>query len=298
MWIYRTPRQPPAHVNFNILTYLQQDFQDFEVIIVNDGSTDGTAKTIKYFNDPRVHVIHLNRNHGHSAAGNIGIRAARSSLVSFLDSDDEFLPGKLGFVHNFFLKKPDIDVLIDSFEFIQHDLSGSKLRVHRNPELILSSEIEDAIYRRKLWKETGAISARRDALIKAGLWDESLKRRTDMDFVLRLAQSCRCASSPTVLWRKHSNAKAISSNTETFISALIEIVRRHPLYTSRLQWRSGLALDISFHMMRLLIHAKFSVALHDWNQLRHFFGVRATVYYLVLGSIMVMFRIFRHRYPA
>lgn len=281
-----------------LTSLLQQDFQDFEAIIVSDCSTDGTAKAIESFNDPRIHVIHLARNHGHSAAGNIGIRAARSPLVSFLDSDDEFLPGKLSFVHRFFLNNPDIEVLIDSFEFMQHDLSRAKLRVHKNPELSLSSEIEDAIYRRRLWKATGAISARRDALIKVGLWDESLKRRTDMDLALRLAQSCRCASSPTVLWRKHGNAKAVSSNTETFIYALIEIVRRHPLYTSRLRWRSGLALDISFHMIRLLIHANFSVALRDWNQLKHFFGVRATVYYLVLGSMMVIFRIFRHRYPA
>jgi glycosyltransferase involved in cell wall biosynthesis len=287
-----------AEIGKCLKSLLRQDFQNFEAVVVNDGSTDGTVQAVESMDDPRIRVISIPENRGHASAGNTGICAAQGSLICFLDSDDEFLPGKLKFVHDFFLRQQNIDVLIDSFIFIHHDRGETQLRVHRNPELSLSSAIEDALYRRKLWKATGAISARRDALIKVGMWDESLKRRTDMDLVLRLAKSFRCASTSVVLWKKHSSVTAISSHRETFISALIDIVRRHPQYTSKSQWRSGLALDITTHMLTLLLHAKFSLALQDWQQLILFFGYRETVYYHVIGSMMLIKRIFHQGCPA
>lgn len=277
---------------------LNQDFPDFEAIVINDGSTDQTSAVVASFADPRIRLINQSQKGGQCAARNAGIRAASSPLLSFLDSDDEFLPGKLGFVHDYFTKQPDSDVLIDSFACSFPTAKGSVMRVHRNPELRLSSEIEDAVYSRKLWKATGAISARRDALIQAGLWDESLQRREDMDLVLRLARSSRCASTAAVLWIKHNSVKALSADRQTFISALIDIVRRHPAYTSRHRWRAGLAMDMSTHLAALLINAQLALALRDWQQLRQFFGVQGTLYYLALGSVLFLVRILRHSAPA
>jgi glycosyltransferase involved in cell wall biosynthesis len=283
-----------AEIGRCLTSLLQQDFQDFEAVVVNDASTDGTAKAVESIGDPRIRIVHLQENRGHSAAGNIGIHAALGPLVCFLDSDDEFLPHKLSFIVGFFRDQSEIEVLVDSFEFVTNNHQGSRVRVHKNRELRQSREIEDAVYRRKLWKATGAISARRDALIKAGLWDESLKRRTDMDFILRLAQSCRCASTSAVLWRKRSNSTAISSQKETFISALIDIVQRHPKYTSKFRWRSGLARDITYHMLTVLLRTQYNIALNDWKQLIRFFGVPRTVYYIVLGSIMLLLQVLKN----
>lgn len=189
-------------------------------------------------------------------------------------------------------------MLVDSFEFLNQTHHGNKRKLHRNPELRCSRDIEDAVYRRRLYKATGAISAKREALIKAGLWDVSLRRRTDMDLILRLAQTSRCMSTSTVLWRKYGNSNAISSHRETFIAAVIDIVQRHPKYTSRFRWRLGLAKDIASHMLALLLYPKFGLALNDWKQLVRFFGPLSTIYYLVLGSLMLFFQTLRYGKPV
>lgn len=287
-----------AEIGRCLKSLLQQDFHNFEAIVVNDASTDGTAITVESLRDPRIRLIHLPENRGHSAAGNVGIRAASGSLICFLDSDDEFLPHKLSFIHNFFLKQSEIDVLVDSFEFLSQSPSGARVRVHENPELRRTSEVEDVIFRRILWKATGAMSARRDALIKAGLWDESLRRRTDMDLILRLVQSCNCASTSAVLWRKRSNSTAISSHRETFIPALIDMVKRHPRYTSRLRWRLGLAKDITYHMLTLLFETNYALAFNDGKQLARFFGWPKTAHYLALVTVIICLRTVRYGHPV
>lgn len=68
-----------------------QTFQDFEIVIVDDGSTDNSVMEVKKFDDPRVLLIQQS-NAGVSAARNRGIEEANGELIAFLDADDEWMP--------------------------------------------------------------------------------------------------------------------------------------------------------------------------------------------------------------
>ena len=75
-----------------IASVLAQTFEDFELLVVDDGSTDETARLVLGLGDPRIRLVALAKNRGPSAARNAGIAAARGELISMLDSDDEYLP--------------------------------------------------------------------------------------------------------------------------------------------------------------------------------------------------------------
>jgi glycosyltransferase involved in cell wall biosynthesis len=80
-----------------IESVLSQDFTDFELLVIDDGSTDATAELVDDYirGDLRVRSLVHPRNAGVSAARNLGLREANGELIAFLDSDDEWLPGKL-----------------------------------------------------------------------------------------------------------------------------------------------------------------------------------------------------------
>ncbi len=79
----------------SIKSVLDQSYEDFELIIVDDGSTDGTVAAMRVVTDPRLKVIEMGTNAGASVARNIGIEAARGTWIAFHDSDYLWLPEKL-----------------------------------------------------------------------------------------------------------------------------------------------------------------------------------------------------------
>lgn len=90
------PTYNRAHVIGRALrSVLEQDFTDFEVLVVDDASTDDTERVVRAFGDPRIRYLREPRNGGPNAARNRGLREARGEFIAFLDSDDEWLPGKL-----------------------------------------------------------------------------------------------------------------------------------------------------------------------------------------------------------
>lgn len=79
----------------SIRSVLGQSYKDFELIVIDDGSTDETSHVVADFADPRIRYLPLPHNTGAGAARNAGVRVARGKFLAFQDSDDEWLPSKL-----------------------------------------------------------------------------------------------------------------------------------------------------------------------------------------------------------
>lgn len=87
------------HIQRTIDSVLAQTYQNFEIIVVNDGSTDNGPDIVSSYSDPRIRLIDQ-ENQGVSVARNNGIKSSRSDFIAFLDADDEWLPEYLGKINH------------------------------------------------------------------------------------------------------------------------------------------------------------------------------------------------------
>jgi glycosyltransferase involved in cell wall biosynthesis len=249
----------------SIESLLRQSLADFEIVIVDDGSRDETVERIGAIGDPRLRLFRQPTNLGGNAARNRGIREARAEIICFLDCDDEFLAHKLEFIHAYFAANPEIDAVIDSFELRYPPEKGGGVAERRNPALKSSEDVRAGIFNRTIFKATPALSVRKAALLKIGLFDETLRRRQDMDLVLRLARQTEIRTISEKLWTKYWTQGAISSKQRTFMPALLDVVDRHPEYLADPRYRRGLARDFARHFARLASKGSIKQLKVDWN---------------------------------
>jgi len=166
---------------------LKQTFPEFELIVVDDGSTDETPQIIASIQDPRMRVIRQ-PNAGLSAARNTGLRASSAPLVTFLDADDYFLLDKLEVLATFLAEHPDIGLVAGQAKYIDHTgntiSSPPPTRTRLGlPELLFENPIcVSGILLRRVWLE------------RVGVFDETLRACEDWDLWLRLlAAGCQMA---------------------------------------------------------------------------------------------------------
>ena len=103
-----------------ITSILKQSYQDWELIIVDDGSSDNTEMAVKSFNDHRIIYINEGKNISFLQARNLGIKKASGEWISLLDSDDEYLDGALEKINNT-LEKIDDNINIAFFNIIKKE---------------------------------------------------------------------------------------------------------------------------------------------------------------------------------
>lgn len=120
-----------AHIDQTIDCLLRQNYQNFEVIIINDCSEDNTLFKINKIKDPRFKIINLKKNKGVAFCRNLGMRKSSGKYISFLDSDDLFKPTKLNDQISF-MEKLNLDFSYTKYDIINS--SGSvikKVRLRR-----------------------------------------------------------------------------------------------------------------------------------------------------------------------
>jgi glycosyltransferase involved in cell wall biosynthesis len=199
----------------------------FELIVVDDGSTDGTYAELMRLDDERVTVVGLRSSQGANVARNLGIAHARAPIIAFLDSDDLYLPGRLEQPLSLMRRNPHIGIVLSSFTTEK----GPKRTILEMPQRFYSgNELLRLTARHILAPTTSGLTIRRDVLEMVGGFDPSLKRMQDRDLVMRVAGHTMGATIATPLWHKRWQVDGISSSQATYIPALIELIERHEIF--------------------------------------------------------------------
>ncbi len=165
-----------------LLSVLNQTFSDFEIVIVDDGSTDNSVAEVGKIKDSRIRLIHQ-QNAAVSAARNRGIEEANGELIAFLDADDEWKPEYLATQYQLSLKYPECSVFACNYEF--RDISGktSPTIIRKLPftgeDGILSNYFEVACCSHPpLW--TSAIMVKKNAIQAIGGFPVGIKSGEDL----------------------------------------------------------------------------------------------------------------------
>jgi glycosyltransferase involved in cell wall biosynthesis len=263
-----------ADIPAALTSVFAQSFGEFEVIVVNDGSSDDLESSLRPFRDRIVYLEQPNR--GAAAARNAGIRAAHGRYLAFLDADDlwrtDFLERQIGYLHS----HPQCD-LVYSDALISGDtpLAGRRFMEaapSREPVTLISLlNLESHVI-------TSTVVVRRDKVMEVGLFDEALHRGHDYELWLRLTlNGARVAFQRDVLAERRARPAGLTGDTLTELQRPLTVMS-HFAQRTDLPGEARLALHRSMIQMgdavevemgkRRLIEGNFAAARHHLGATR------------------------------
>lgn len=210
-----------------IQSVLKQTINDYEILVVDDGSTDDTPVVVAEFGDRVCYLRQENR--GVAAARNGGIRAARGRIVGFLDADDRWKPDKLERQLPLLLGADDIDIVFSRHENFGASTAG--FNQYDSPDLtkLLSVvalgsgayRIEDQQLFQKILRYylllTSSVLMRTSSFERLGGFDESLDIAEDTQLWLRAAKRCRIGFVDVPLVEKRIRGESLTGDQAGFI---------------------------------------------------------------------------------
>lgn len=194
-----------ASIAQSLKSVLSQEYADFEVVIVDDGSADGSVGVVEAINDPRIRLI-KQENGGPSKARNTGVKNAKGKWILFLDADDELEPGAF----EYFVK--NINKHFDtSFIFAPFCTSrcGNKTLACKYQEGVVENPYKEHFFGRIL-PRTGAFVCTRELCLKEP-FDENIRRFEDLEWLYRIYKHTRIYKVSTPVLKTNINYSAASS---------------------------------------------------------------------------------------
>ncbi|MGH7835786.1 MAG: glycosyltransferase family 2 protein [Candidatus Binatia bacterium] len=209
----------------SVQSVLNQSYSDFEVLVIDDGSTDATAGVLGGFRDQRIRYIRLANNSGAGAARNVGIRMSRGKFIAFQDSDDEWLSEKLArhmsvFEHS----SPKLGVVYSDMQRIRTD--GS-VAYHASPALVpgrLVNPVQQFYQPYMLGVQSTVM--KRECLDAAGYFNEQFRALEDLELFIRLSKAFDFYRIPEPLVRYYET-DGLSKNQRAGLRARKLLVKLH-----------------------------------------------------------------------
>jgi glycosyltransferase involved in cell wall biosynthesis len=183
-----------------IRSALRQAYDDFEILVVDDGSTDNTSQVVQSFSDHRIRLLRHDSNRGVGAACNTGIAAAQGEYVAWLDSDDAWRPQKLERQVQFLSQHPETDAVFSDVYMHEVDRDVPSLTEYmkvfqkclngkaHGAEVVVAQRAMYLCLLEEVPIKPTALMVRRAVFERVGLFDETAQSGEDWEFLLRLAR--------------------------------------------------------------------------------------------------------------
>ncbi|MFC1981253.1 glycosyltransferase family 2 protein [Chloroflexota bacterium] len=178
-----------AFVMTAVRSVLEQDYGDIEVLVIDDGSCDGTPDIVESIKDPRVRLVRLEQNRRvHSR--NAGLRTSRGSYIAFQNSDDEWASGKLNAQINVLERHKNVVACFTGVEIVDED--GKQLSDSFAHGIFSTENRENTVWLRRFFDAgnclcLSSVVVRRSAINAVGHFRPSLVQLSDLDLWVRLA---------------------------------------------------------------------------------------------------------------
>ena len=179
-----------SYIEATVKSVLNQTFSDFEVILVDDGSTDNSLEVVKSFSDLRIHIIENNKNKGLSASRNTGIKNAKANYIAFLDADDLWKPTFLEKINFLINKYPQAsifatkyDILLKNNKLIEYQFQIKNFNNYGVISNFFECNLNQSIF------NSSCLCIQKSVFENIGFYNESINYSEDIDLYIRsLAQ--------------------------------------------------------------------------------------------------------------
>lgn len=200
-----------------ITSVLAQTYSHFELVIVDDGSTDGTVPVVESFADDRILLIKGPGRSGVSEARNIGLRAAKGELIAYLDSDNTWQPEYLSAMVAALHKTPNAQAAYSG----QYLYRGS----HPEPFAIRFASFNKGLLENRNYIDLNCFMHSKHVFKKTGMFDTQLKRFVDWDLILKISSEFTIISVPVILSNYFYELAENAITNDNSLHGYIDIVR-------------------------------------------------------------------------
>ncbi|MFI4869036.1 MAG: glycosyltransferase [Steroidobacterales bacterium] len=222
-----------------------QTFDDYEVIVVDDGSVDGTRAFLETVRSPRCRIIRNDYSLGVSAARNRGVAAANGQWIAFLDDDDEMRPEALAMLHARLTSSPQLDFLWGGRVVHEVDAAGRYVARRKDNWNSVSSTVSGSAFLKLVLQiaTSSAFTIRRTVFQAVGGFDERLRVSEDRDLFIALAQHgyVGAAIAPHLVDVNESSSSLSRGKGERVSAEIdLQVIDKHREYLNRPEHREFL----------------------------------------------------------
>ena len=212
---------------FSLESVVSQTFDDWRILLVDDGSTDNTAEAVAPFLDRLGSKLRYikQENRGLPAARNTAIRASTAEFLALLDADDVWLPCRLLESLKILRERPRVGLVYGLITGIDQE---------NRPGITWGGNLSDAdghiapqIYMRKVDLPCPTITFRRKCMDEVGFFDETMRATEDRDLWLRIALRYEVGFVPKVLAYYRLSPNSMSTDPQRMLQAQLKFIRKH-----------------------------------------------------------------------